>query len=140
MSLSKHIEAARKRTENLVIEAEVKDRPVTQVQVNPSYDVQYHELRMAIDWLYNQSADMFLCGEIILIHDALKFLEDNPYLAKNLGTATALWESQIKVLFKHWEQITQNIMPAVELRIQRVKNALERLEQVKNPPKWLPQR
>ena len=68
---------------------------------------QYHQLKVAIDWLYMQPADLFLCGEIIEVQEAKKLLADPDRIDANLPIV--------------WRHITQNIMPAVEIRLERGK-------------------
>jgi hypothetical protein len=72
-------------------------------------EIKTQELKQAISWLYMQSAHLFLAGEIIELHEACEFL-DNPIR----------WEHDLESVWKH---ITQNLKPAIEIRIAREETA-----------------
>jgi hypothetical protein len=94
--------------------------------MNDTEKTQCEQLRAIIDWLYMQSADLFLCGEIIEIHEAREFLraiKNDPQ--HGYGNDT---------LAQHFSMICLNIKPAIEIRIDRMNNALEKIEEAQKKP------
>ena len=85
---------------------------------------QCRQLLAIIDWLYSLSADLFLCGEIIELHEAHDFAEcllrDPQY---GYGNDT---------IAQHWKQITQIIKPAVEARMDRMEHALGEIKKAQS--------
>ncbi len=80
----------------------------------------FKELENAIDWLYHQDAVLFLCGEIIEIHTAKEFIEN-----ETKEPVEGDFSVDPHILKNTWKHITQNIKPMIEMRKWQLDKATE---------------